>query len=162
TEFGERIEQSLDSSLHSPTQYTWNFTIERQLPKGGVFSMSYIGRAGRHLLARRDVTQFNNLVDPTTGVDWYTAGTALEKLRQKSGGADAAINQVSSLPANIQQYFNNMFPAGLAQMLNDYEGFSSCNPTHVTDGGFDCNWTNAQAFLGYQTSAVDFFSGNDW
>jgi hypothetical protein len=161
TEFGERIEQSLDSSLHAPTEYTWNFTIERQLPKGGVFSMSYIGRAGRDLLARRDVTQFNNLVDPKTGVDWYTAGTALEKLRQKYG-SDAAINQVPTLPTKIQQYFTDMFPAGLAQMLNDYEGFSSCNPTHVTDGGFDCNWSNAQAFLGYQTSAVDFFSGNDW
>ena len=161
TEFGERIEQSLDSSLHAPTEYTWNFTIERQLPKGGVLSASYIGRQGRSLLARRDVTQFNNLRDPKTGVDWYTAGTALEKLRQKFG-SDAAINQVPTLPAKIQQYFNDMFPAGLAQMLNDYEGFSSCNPTHVTDGGFDCNWTNAQAFLGYQTSAVDFFSGNDW
>jgi hypothetical protein len=162
TQFGERIEQSLDSNIHAPTQYTWNFTVERQVPKGGVFSMSYIGRAGRHLLARRDVAQFNNLVDPKTGVDWYTAGTALEKLRQKFG-ADAAINQVSTLPANIQQYFNNMFPAGFAQLLNDYEfGPGNCNPGHLPDSGFDCNWTNAQAFLGYQTTAVDFFSGNDW
>lgn len=161
TEFGERIEQSLDSNLHAPTEYTWNFTLERQIPKGGVISASYIGRAGRSLLARRDIAQFNNLRDPKTGVDWYTAGTALEQLRQKFG-ADAAINQVSTLPAKIQQYFDDMFPAGLAQMLNDYEGFSGCNPTHATDGGFDCNWTNAQAFLGYQTSAVDFFSANDW
>ncbi len=161
TEFGERIEQSLDSSLHAPTQYTWNFTVERQLPKGGVLSMSYIGRAGRDLLARRDTTQFNNLVDPNNGVDWYTAGTALEKLRQKSGGADAAIGLVPTLPANIQQYFNDMFPAGFAQLLNDYEGFS-CNPTQIPDSGFDCNWSNAQAFLGYQTTAVDYFSGNDW
>jgi hypothetical protein len=29
-------------------------------------------------------------------------------------------------------------------------------------GGFDPNWTNAQAFLGYQTSNVGFFSGNDY
>lgn len=161
TEFGERIEQSLDSSLHAPKEYVWNFTVERQLPKGAVFSMSYIGRAGRGLLLRRDVAQFNNLVDPNTGMDWYTAGTALEKLRQKVG-SDAAPGQVSTLPSNVQQYFDDMFPAGLAQMLNDYEGFSSCNPGHVADGGFDCNWTNAQAFLGYQTSFVDFFTGNDW
>ena len=161
SQFGERIEQSLDSNLHAPTEYTWNFTLERQLPKGGVLSASYIGRAGRDLLARRDVAQFNNLRDPKTGVDWYTAGTALEQLRQKFG-SDAAVDQVPTLPAKIQQYFDDMFPAGLAQLLNDYEGFSSCNPTHVTDGGFDCNWSNAQAFLGYQTSAVDFFSANDW
>src|SRR5205823_5125191 len=130
-------------------------------PKGAVFSMSYIGRAGRGLLLRRDVAQFNNLVDPNNGMDWYTAGTSLEKLRQQFG-SDAAPGHVSTLPANVQQYFDDMFPAGLAQKLNDYEGFSSCNSAHVTDGGFDCNWTNAQAFLGYQTSFVDFFTGNDW
>ncbi len=156
---GERIEQSLDSALHSPTEYTWNFTIERQLPKGGMFSASYIGRAGRGLLARRDVAQFNDLRDPKTGVDWYTAGTALEKLRQKFG-SDAAINQVSTLPPKIQQYFNDLFPAGLAQVINNYEGLP-CDSSQ-TQGGFDCNWSNAQAFLGYQTSNVGFFSGNDW
>lgn len=161
TELGERIEQSLDSKLHAPTEYVWNFTVERQLPKGAVFSLSYIGRAGRDLLLRRDVAQFNNLVDPATGMDWYTAGTALEKLRQKVG-SDAAPGQVSTLPANVQQYFDDMFPAGLAQMLNDYEGFSGCNSGHVADEGFDCTWSNAQAFLGYQTSFVDFFTGNDW
>jgi hypothetical protein len=158
---GERIEQSLDSSLHAPTEYTWNFTIERQLPKGGVFSASYIGRAGRNLLARRDITQFNNLKDPQTGVDWYTAATALEKLRQKYG-SDGAIAQVPTLPANIQQYFNDMFPPQLALLLNNYEfGPGQCDPGQ-TNGAFDCNWSNAQAFLGYQTSNVGFFLGNDW
>jgi Carboxypeptidase regulatory-like domain len=157
TQFGERIEQSLDSSLHSPTEYTWNFTIERQVPKGGVFSMSYIGRSGRSLLARRDVAQFNNLVDPKTGVDWYTAGTALEKLRAK--GVD--ISQVPSmLPAKINQYFDDMFPPQLAALLNNYEGLP-CDPAQ-NQGGFDCNWTNAQAFLGYQTSNVAFFTANDY
>ncbi|MEY2413494.1 MAG: hypothetical protein QOD84_2100, partial [Acidobacteriaceae bacterium] len=81
--FGERIEQSLDSNLHAPTEYVWNFTIERQLPKGAVVAASYIGRLGKSLLARRDVATFNNLRDPKTGVDWYTAGTALEKLRSQ-------------------------------------------------------------------------------
>jgi len=157
--FGEQILQSLDSRLHSPTQYTWNFTVERQVPKGGLISLSYLGRAGRSLLLRRDIAQFTNLRDPKTGVDWYTAGTALEKLR--SQGVD--INQVpGKLPAKVNQYFDDMFPAGLAQLLNDYEGFPSCNPQQLPDSGFDCNWTNAQAFLGYQTTAVDFFSGNDW
>jgi hypothetical protein len=161
---GERIEQSLDSALHAPTQYTWNFTIERQTPKGGVFSASYIGRAGRHLLARRDVAQFNNLKDPATGVDWYTAATALEKLRQKSG-TDAAINQVPNLPANIQKYFDDMFPAGMAQLLQDFDYGdlpTACNSAHTTDGGWDCNWSNAQAFMAYSGSAVDFYTANDW
>jgi hypothetical protein len=155
--FGERIEQSLDSSLRSPTEYTWNFTVERQFPKGGVLSMSYIGRSGRNLLARRDVAQFNNLVDPATGVDWYTAGTALEKLRQK--GVD--VSQVPAmLPAKINKYFDDMFPPQLAALLNSYEGLP-CDPAQ-NQGGFDCNWSNAQAFLGYQSSNVGFFTANDW
>ncbi len=157
--FGEQIQQSLDSKLHSPTQYVWNFTVERELPKGGVLSLSYIGRAGRSLLLRHDVAQFTDLKDPKTGVDWYTAGTALEKLRQK--GTD--ISQIpAALPAKINQYFDDMFPPQLALILNNYEfGTGACDPTQ-TQGGFDCNWTNAQAFLGYQTSSVGFFSGNDW
>jgi hypothetical protein len=158
---GERIEQSLDSALHSPTQYTWNFTIERQVPKGGVFAASYIGRLGRSLLARRDVAQFNNLRDPATGMDWYTAATALEKLRQQSG-ADVAINQVPNLPANVLKYFDDMFPAGLAQILQDFDYGAPCNSTQAADSGWDCNWSNAQAFMAYSGSAVDFYTANDW
>ncbi|HEY7353720.1 MAG TPA: TonB-dependent receptor [Terriglobales bacterium] len=155
--FGEQIQQSLDSNLHSPTEYVWNLTLERQLPGGGLISASYIGRAGRGLLLRRDVAQFTDLVDPKTGVDWYTAGGALEKLR--SQGVD--ISQVpAKLPAKINQYFDDMFPPQLAAFLNNYEGLP-CDPTQ-TQEGFDCNWTNAQAFLGYQTPNVGYFSGNDW
>ncbi len=146
-EFGERIESSLDSALHAPTQYVWNLTFERALPKGAVLSLSYIGRMARSLLAHRDVAQFNNLHDAATGLDWYAAGTALEKLRQK--GTD--INDVPALlPANVTQYFANMFPAGMASIIGDYDGLT-----------YDPNWSNAQAYYGeYQTN--DFFEANDW
>jgi carboxypeptidase family protein len=146
TDYGERIESGVDSGLHAPTEYVWNLTLERQLPKGMVFSLSYIGRAGRSLLARRDVTAFSDLRDPSTGVDWYTAGTELEKLRQK--GTD--ITQIPSLlPAKVTQYFDNMFPAGLANIINNFEG-----------SGWDPTWTNAQSIYGYPFTG--FFDGNDW
>jgi hypothetical protein len=156
--FGEQILQGLQSDLHSPTQYVWNFTIERELGKGGLFSASYIGRAGRSLLLTHDIAQFTDWRDPKTGVDWYTAGTALEKLRQT--GVD--ISQVPAmLPAKVNQYFDDIFPAGqLASFLNNYEGLP-CDPAQ-NQNGFDCNWTNAQAFLGYQTDNVGFFAGNDY
>ena len=144
--YGERIESSVDSQLHAPTEYVWNFTFERQLPKSAVFSASYIGRMGRSLLAHRDVMSFNNLRDPKTGVDWYTAGTELEKLRQK--GTD--ISQIPSLISpQVAQYFDNLFPANLASVINDFEG-SLMDPT----------WTNAQAFYGFPYTG--YFSGNDW
>ena len=147
-QFGERIERSLDSDLHAPSEYVWNLTFERQLPKGTVLSASYIGRMGRSLLARRDVAGFNDLRDPKTGIDWYTAGTAIEKLRQK--GTD--ISQIPKLlPANVNQYFDDMFPPHFAQIIGDYDGLY-----------YDPNWTNAQAFLEYQDPANAFFTANDW
>ncbi len=116
---GERIEQSVDSKLHAPTEYVWNFTFERQLPAGMVFSASYIGRMGRSLLARRDVVAFNNVRDPQSGVTWYEAGTALEKQRQK--GIDTS--QIATIP-----FFENLFPAGLGTMLNNDFGLDpSCS-----------------------------------
>jgi hypothetical protein len=155
--FGELIQRSLDSNLRAPTEHVWNVTFEHQLPKGAVMSFSYIGRMGRGLLVRRDVTAFNNLRDPKTGLDWYTAGTALEKLR----AAAVPISQVPSmLPAKVSQYFDNMFPAGLAALLNSYEGLP--NDPGQNQGGFDNNWSNAQAFLGYSSSNIGFFTANDW
>ncbi len=147
TEFGERIESSLDAGLHAPTEYVWNFTYERSLPKGAVFSASYIGRMGRSLMAHRDVTAFNDIRDPQSGLDWYAAATALEKIRQT--GAD--ISQVPGLiSSHVAQYFNNVFPAGMASIIGDYDGLT-----------YDPTWTNAQAYYGeYQNN--DFFEANDW
>src|SRR5438874_2185918 len=97
-----------------------------------------------------DITTANKALGPLFtgfGQDVYAAGTALEKLRQK--GTD--ISQIPSLlPANVSQYFENMFPAGMAAIIGDYDGLT-----------FDPNWTNAQAFFGeYQVN--DFFEANDW
>ncbi len=146
-EFGERIESSLDSDLHAPTQYVWNFTFERTLPKGAVFSASYIGRMARGLLAHRDVAAFNDIRDSGSGLDWYGAATELEKLRQK--GTD--ISQVPALlSAKATQFFNTVFPAGMASIMGDYDGLT-----------YDPTWSNAQAYYGeYQLN--DFFEANDW
>ncbi len=134
------IQSSLDSALVAPTNYTWNFTFERELPHGLVVQASYLGRSARNLIASRDVMALNNLVDPRSGVDWYTAAGILEDFRAR--GVD---------PANIPAipYFQNLFPVNLAQLMNDnYFGYD-------------------QVPLGYnQTQAVyDValnFYGNDW
>src|SRR5215469_4090526 len=123
--FGEQIQTSLQSDLHSPREYVWNLTLERELGKGGLITASYVGRAGRGLLLHHAIAQFTDLRDPKTGIDWYTAGTALEKLRQK--GVD--ISQIPSLlPSKINQYFDDMFPPQFAAILNNYEfGPNQCD-----------------------------------
>lgn len=98
----QRIESSLDSTITSPTHYTWNVSWGRQLPKGMYFEASYIGRAARNLFGSRDVMALNNIVDPATGMDFYTAAGMLHDLR----AANTPITAVQNIP-----YFQNLFPA---------------------------------------------------
>jgi hypothetical protein len=152
---GERIETSVDSNLQAPTEHVWNATFERQIARNTKLSFSYIGRVARHLLARRDVTAFNDLVDPKSGMDWYTAGTLLEKQRQQG----VATSAIAPIP-----FFENMYPAGLASIMNSAFGLdpvcSGSNP------GFVPTWSNTQTFYAMQSrtprNPCSFFAGNDW
>ena len=97
----QRIESSLDGTIVSPINYTWNVSYGRQLPKGMYFEASYVGRKARNLLAARDVNALNNLVDTRSGMDWYTAAGLLVDLRN----ANAPVSSVQPIA-----YFENLFP----------------------------------------------------
>jgi Carboxypeptidase regulatory-like domain/TonB dependent receptor len=138
-----RIETTLDSKLVAPINYSWNVTYERQLPKGLVFQTSYIGRLGRNLIASRDVMALNNLRDPSSGMDWYTAAGILEALR--AAGTDIA--DVPNIP-----WFNHFLPSNIA-FLMDQNYFEFCCDVFPT-----YNLTPTQAVYAV---ALNFY-GNDW
>ena len=139
------IQSSLDSAIKAPIHYTWNFTFERELPHGLLIQASYIGRSARNLIASRDVMALNNLVDPKSGVDWYTAAGILEDLR--SAGTPTA--NVAAIP-----YFQNLFPANLATLMNNFY-FCPCGPN---DYSVPVGSTPTQAVYDV---ALNFY-GNDW
>ena len=127
----------------APINYSWNFTFERQLPKGLVIQTSYIGRMARNLIASRDVMALNNLVDPASGMDWYTAAGILESHRR----AGTPISAIPQIP-----YFANFLPANIAFLMDqNYFGFC-CGvfPSH------SINQTQAVYAV-----ALNFY-GNDW
>jgi hypothetical protein len=70
----------LDDTLKTPHAYAVDFSIGRELPKRFSLQLSYVGRFGRDLLTQRDLNQPLNIVDPKTGIDYYTAGSALSNL----------------------------------------------------------------------------------
>jgi len=154
---GERIETSVDSNLHAPTEYVWNLTYERQMRAATTLSVSYVGRMARSLLARRDAVAFNNVRDPQSGMDWYTAGTILEKQRQQ--GVDTS--QIATIP-----FFENLFPAGLASVMNNFFGLDPVCSSSDPNPGFDPSWSNTQLFYAMQSrtprNPCSFFAGNDW
>ncbi|MDH3494070.1 MAG: hypothetical protein OEM82_11000, partial [Acidobacteriota bacterium] len=101
-----RIQTSLDANIISPIHYTWNVSYGRSLPKGAYFEMNYIGRKAENLFASRDIFALNNLVDPQSGMDWYTAAGLLVDARN----AGVATSAIGNIP-----YFENLFPnAGAA------------------------------------------------
>ncbi len=134
-----RIESSLDSQLQTPKEYIWSLTFERELPAHLLLQASYIGRLGKHLLATRDVMNPVNLSDSKSKMDWYTAATILEKLRQ--AGTPCTTTDCSKIPTI--PYFENLFPNLAAQ-----EGFA---PTGYTP-------TATQTL--YATEVLP--NGNDW
>ncbi|HKS10171.1 MAG TPA: carboxypeptidase-like regulatory domain-containing protein [Pyrinomonadaceae bacterium] len=147
-----RIESTLDSAIRAPINYSWNFTYERELPKGLVIQTSYIGRMARNLIAARDVMALNNLVDPKSGMDWYTAAGMLEQFRR----AGTPIDQIPNIP-----WFQNMLPTSIlldgnpvsfAQAMDEIYFGTCCDvfPTY--------NLSQTQAVYAV---ALNFY-GNDW
>ncbi|HEY6269852.1 MAG TPA: TonB-dependent receptor [Candidatus Acidoferrum sp.] len=157
SDFSGRIEQNVDSNLNAPAEYVWNLTYERQMRAGTTLSVSYIGRMARHLLARRDATAFNDVRDPKSGMDWYTAATMLEKQRQQ--GLDTS--QIATIP-----FFENLFPAGMATIFNSAFGLDPVCSASDPSPGFNPTWSNTQFFYAMQsrtpTNPCAFFPGNDW
>jgi hypothetical protein len=145
---GERIEASLDSDLHTPKAYAISLTVERQLPAGLLFQLSYAGRIGKSLLAHRDAMALNDLVDPKSGMDWYSAATMLEKIRATRPPGNTAVTPIP--------YFENIFPADLAtRMTNFYVAQQVCSSASKC---VPSNFTPTQAIFWIARN----FYGNDW
>ncbi len=166
-----RIEGSLDTNLQSPINYVWNFTYSRLLPGGLAVEASYIGRKARKLLATRDVMAVNNIVDPKSGQDWYTAAGILQDLRIKN----TPLSQIPNLP-----FFDNLYAKGkVASAVDGYNGtdyvgagLSNTQAAYammsvnspgcgaLADGclGYGTDWTSLQDALDSGSGARLFYS----
>jgi hypothetical protein len=124
---------------HLQTPYTIHLTasFQRQLPKGVVLDVAYVGTLGRRLLAKDDFAQYLDLTDTASKTDLFTAYREIAKLAQASpNSSGAAIN-----PSNLQQlatiasipYFNDLLPnmpAFTAAMLGN-SGYAKLTPTQA-------------------------------
>jgi Carboxypeptidase regulatory-like domain len=79
-----------DDTLKTPHAYAVDFSIGRELPERFSLQVSYVGRFGHRLLTQRDLNQPLDIVDPKTGIDYYTAAAALSKLARTFAAANLA------------------------------------------------------------------------
>src|SRR4029077_735148 len=143
-----------DNTLKTPHAYTVDFSTGRKMPKRFSLQLSYVGRFARHLLTQRDQTQPLDIVDPKTGIDYYTAASALSNLARgfsvknlnlpapNSCGTpnfySACITQgqISSVTASMlgptAQYWVDMLPA-LRPGASRYVDSFTTTPTSTTN-----------------------------
>jgi hypothetical protein len=145
---GFAITWGLDDKLKTPYSHVVDFSVQRELPKGFVVEASYVGRFAHRLLQEDDVAMPLNLVDPNSGMDYFTAATMLNKAAQ--AGVDIA--DLGPIP-----FWENVFPnaAGVLDTAN-----FGCSPGA---SGFGGTPTATQAmydmyacFVGNETTALFF------
>jgi len=77
---GFAITWGLDDKIKTPYSYTIDLSVGRELPHGFSLEVSYVGRLSHRLLIQEDLAMPLDLVDKKTGVDYFTAATALAKV----------------------------------------------------------------------------------
>jgi hypothetical protein len=152
---------AMDDTLKTPHSYLVDFSIGRELPDRFSVQFAYVGRFGGRLLTQRDLNQPLNIVDPKSGIDYYTAATALSKLGRTNGAAiangsqsyqqtlDAVINNPAL--ASTLAYWQDVLP-GLSNGATTYT--SACGGT-ITPGSaglmqavYDVYYNNNCAYVG--------------
>ncbi len=160
--FGQAITWGIDQSIKTPYAYAVDFSIGRELPRKFSLQLTYLNRLGRNLLTQRDLRQPIDLYDPQSGVDYFSAATALAKVAKQqiaSGGinpsavTDAMVgktaafwhNMISPLVDPTSSYANLYTPFvaspgsnGLIQAIYDlyYDPFLSYVGNEVVGLGY--------------------------
>ena len=94
---GFNITWGIDDKLHTPYSHVFNFSFTRDLGHSYAIEASYIGRLGRHLLQETDLGMPQDIVDPKSHTDYFSAATQLTQ-QVEAGGA------ITPIP-----YFEDLF-----------------------------------------------------
>jgi Carboxypeptidase regulatory-like domain/TonB dependent receptor/TonB-dependent Receptor Plug Domain len=102
--------QTQDPVYKIPTSYSWNFTVERQLPLNSILEVAYVGRVGLWLERIRDLNQ----VAP--GTLQANPGVNINALRPYLGFSQIQIaeNAARSTYNGLQVAWNRRFVKGLS------------------------------------------------
>jgi Carboxypeptidase regulatory-like domain len=95
------ITAGIDDKLKTPYSQSINFSISRELPHDMGFEIAYVGRLARHLLINHDAAMPLDLVDPASGMDYFTAAQILGRL----GFANTPTSAIPKIP-----YWEHLFP----------------------------------------------------
>jgi hypothetical protein len=102
------IYQSIDDGITTPYHHVFNAVVGRELAGHFAIEAAYVGRRGRDLLIRRDLAMPMDIVDPKSGVNYFTGAQQLIAAYRQAGvtsSAPASFVGIGAIP-----YWENMFP----------------------------------------------------
>jgi Carboxypeptidase regulatory-like domain/TonB dependent receptor len=135
-----------DNKLVTPYSYTLDFSVGREIAHNLSLEVSYVGRLSHRLLAQEDVATPENLVDPKTKVDYFTAATALAKLyRQGIPTSSITPQMVGPTAAYWGDILQPLQPGGAYSLIKS--GGSTTSPLQAA-------YDLLSAFSGNETTAI--------
>jgi hypothetical protein len=124
----------IDGSIKTPYSLAADLSVQRQLRGGFTFEAAYVGRFGRHLLQQLDLAEPANLVDPKSGMDYFTAARLMSQFALAHGEDPTAV--IPPIP-----FFEDLFPTaaagGFSATQNIYTGSGA---SAACQSGF--SWSN--------------------
>jgi hypothetical protein len=138
------ITWGVDQGLKTPYSYTLDLAVSRELGSGFTFDVAYVGRLSHRLLAQDDLAMPLDIYDKASGIDYFTAETALAKIYRpelNSGNSSPTLSfNPNQLPANVQQFWEDQIqplaPGG-AYTLGGCTGGKTLGTTNPTIFAFD-------------------------
>ena len=123
---------------HLKTPYTIHLTasFQRQLGKGVVLDVAYVGTLGRRLLGKADFAQYLDIKDTKSGQDLFGAYRQIAALANATPNGPAAIDphDIAALKAIPDiAFFNDMLPnmPAFAAAAKNTPGYASLTPTQA-------------------------------
>jgi hypothetical protein len=155
---GFAITWGLDDTIKTPYSYMLDFSIARELPGNFSVEAAYVGRMAHRLLVQEDLAMPLNLVDKTSGIDYFTAASRLSQL----GDAGYQTPDVTdSLVGPTAVYWANLFGPGPYPLADESLTSSAAQAAYdlFADpiNGFLHNETTGLAYLdlgGYPATPV--------
>ncbi len=134
------INWGLDSSLQTPYAHEFNLTLERQFGQSSSLQIAYVGTIARRLPMQVDEGMPTDLVDPASGMDYFTAA----KMLSQEVVSGASTSQVKPIP-----FWQDLFP-----------GWSTMTQSSLDSQGLNCIGDDAPGALTATQAMYDFWGCN--
>jgi hypothetical protein len=134
------ISYAVDPNLRTPYSIHLAASFQRELARNLVLDVGYVGTLGRRLLGKVDYSQYENIRDPKSGMDLFTAYQQIARIANIPGPGGKSRAAIS--PTNIAglqtipsiPFFDDMLP-GMAAFTQAFfpktKGYSTLTPTQA-------------------------------